>query len=257
MTNDPLVLDNVTVRIAGRVILDQLSLTVKAGSVFALLGRNGAGKTTMFRCLLGLRRPDEGRALLFGRDAWTHRAAAMARLGVVPEEPDVPLDMTPRALASFCAPLYPRWNSDTFANRLRHFGIREKTPFGRLSRGQKTQVLLAVALCTRPEALVLDDPTLGLDPIARRELLAELVRELADHGTTTLVSTHDFAAVEGLATHIGVLRDGRLVLTGELETIKASYGRVDAAPLRASGESPASLEEVFNDIVERQRGVAA
>ncbi|HEX5058496.1 MAG TPA: ABC transporter ATP-binding protein [Kofleriaceae bacterium] len=250
-------MDNVTVRIGGRTLLDRLSLTVKTGSVFALLGRNGAGKTTMFRCLLGLRRPDEGRVLLFGRDAWTDRAAAMARLGVVPEEPDVPLDMTPLALARFCAPLYARWNSDTFSSRLRHFGIREKTPFGRLSRGQKTQVMLAAALCASPEALVLDDPTLGLDPIARRELLAELVRELADRGTTTLVSTHDFAAVEGLATHIGVLRDGRLVLSGELEAIKTSYGQVDATPQRASGASPASLEEVFNDIVERQRGVAA
>jgi ABC-2 type transport system ATP-binding protein len=257
MTTDPLVLDEVTVRVGGRVILDKLSLTVPAGTVFALLGRNGAGKTTTFRCLLGQRRPDEGRALLFGRDAWTHRAAAMARLGVVPEEPDVPLDMTPRALARFSAPLYPRWDGKMYTSRLRHFGIRDATPFGRLSRGQKTQVLLAVALATRPEALVLDDPTLGLDPIARRELLAELVKDLADHGTTTLVSTHDFAAVEGLATHIGVLRDGRMVLAGELETIKASYGQVDADPLRASGEAPASLEEVFTDIVERRRGEAA
>ena len=254
--SDPIVLDTVTVRVGGRVILDKLSLAVPKGAVFALLGRNGAGKTTTFRCLLGLRRPDEGRALLFGQDAWTSRAAAMARIGVVPEEPDVPLDMTPRALAKFTAPLYARWDGEMFASRLRHFGIRDATPFGRLSRGQKTQVLLAVALSTRPEALVLDDPTLGLDPIARRELLAELIRDLADNGTTTLVSTHDFAAVEGLATHIGVLREGRMVLSGELDQIKASYGNVDADPMRASGDAPASLEEVFTDIVERQRGAA-
>jgi ABC-2 type transport system ATP-binding protein len=256
MTIEPLALENVTVRIRDRVILDNISFTVPKGSVFAMLGRNGAGKTTAFRCLLGQRRPDEGRALLFGADAWTHRAHAMARLGVVPEEPDVPPDMTPRALAAFSAPLYRTWNSTGFASRLRHFGIHDRTPFGRLSRGQKTQVLLAVALAARPEALVLDDPTLGLDPIARRELLAELIRELADHGTTTLISTHDFAAVEGLATHIGIVRDGRMVLTGDIDKIKASYGQVDADPLRASGEPPTSLEEVFTDLVERQRGAA-
>ncbi|MBA3393848.1 MAG: ATP-binding cassette domain-containing protein [Deltaproteobacteria bacterium] len=253
---DPLALDNVTVRIRERVILDRVTLAVPAGSVFALLGRNGAGKTTAFRCLLGQRRPDEGRALLFGQDAWTHRASAMARLGVVPEEPDVPPDMTPRALAKFTGPLYRTFNGAEYAARLRHFGIDDRTAFGRLSRGQKTQVLLAIALATHPEALVLDDPTLGLDTIARRELLAELVRDLADHGTTTLISTHDFAAVEGLATHIGVMRDGKLVLAGELEKIKASYGQVDADPLRASGDLSTSLEEVFIDLVERQRGAA-
>ena len=251
----PLALENVTVRIRERVILDDVSLAVPAGSVFALLGRNGAGKTTAFRCLLGQRRPDAGRALLFGQDAWTHRAAAMARLGVVPEEPDVPPDMTARSLAAFSAPLYRTWKGAEFSARLRHFGISERTAFGRLSRGQKTQVLLAVALATQPEALVLDDPTLGLDTIARRELLAELVRDLADHGTTTLISTHDFAAVEGLATHIGVMRDGRMVLSGELEKIKATYGQVDQNPMR-TGDLPTSLEEVFTDIVERQRGAA-
>jgi len=251
----PLELESVTVRAGGRVILDHLTLAVPRGAVFALLGRNGAGKTTTFRCLLGLRRPDEGRALLFGQEAWQHRAAAMSRLGIVPEEPDVPLDMTPKNLAAFSAPLYPRWDGNAFAGRLRHFGIHATTPFGRLSRGQKTQVLLALALAIHPEALVLDDPTLGLDPIARRELLAELVGDLADNGTTTLIATHDIAAVEGLATHIAVLREGRLVLSGELEQIKGSFGQIDAGPMRA-GEAPASLEAVFADAVERAEAAA-
>ncbi len=245
----PLELDGVTVRAGGRVILDRMTLAVPQGAVFALLGRNGAGKTTTFRCLLGLRRPDEGQARLFGKEAWKYRAEAMTRLGVVPEEPDVPLDMTPRNLAAFSAPLYPRWDHDAFTGRLRHFGIHATTPFGRLSRGQKTQVLLAVALAIHPEALVLDDPTLGLDPIARRELLAELVGDLADHGTTTLVATHDIAAVEGLATHIAVLKEGKCVLQGELEQIKSGFRQIDAGPMRA-GEMAASLEAVFADAVE-------
>ena len=128
---------------------------------------------------------------------------------------------------------------------------------GDSATGPSPVQLLAVALASKPEALVLDDPTLGLDTIARRELLAELVRDLADHGTTTLISTHDFAAVEGLATHIGIMKAGRLVLAGELEKIKASYGQVDADPMRTSGDAAASLEEVFTDLVERKREEAA
>jgi ABC-2 type transport system ATP-binding protein len=257
MTTEPLVLDAVTVQVKGRTILDHLSLVVPPNAVYALLGRNGAGKTTTFRCLLGLRRPDEGEALLFGKNAWRHRATAMARIGVVPEDPDVPLDMSSNALAAFSRPLYPKWDGASFTARLRHFEISATTPFGKLSRGQKTQVLLAAALAIRPEVLLLDDPTLGLDPVARREVLAELVHELADRGTTMLVATHDIAAVEGLATHIGVLREGHLVLTGELERIKAEFGRVDAGPWRTPEDPPASLEDVFANATERCKRAAA
>jgi ABC-2 type transport system ATP-binding protein len=257
MTTEPLIFDSVTVRVKQRLILDRLSLAVPRGGVFALLGRNGAGKTTAFRCLLGLRRPDEGDVLLFGKDAWRHRAAAMARIGVVPEEPDVPADLTPRALARFSAPLYVRWDDTGYNARLRRAQIAETTPFGKLSRGQKTQVMLAAALAIRPEVLLLDDPTLGLDPIARKAVLGELIGELADHGTTMLVATHDIAAIEGLATHVGVLREGTLVLSGELERIKAEFGKVEAGPWRTPDDAPASLEDVFAEAADGCKRVAA
>jgi ABC-2 type transport system ATP-binding protein len=250
MTTAPIAFAGVTVRFGGRTVLDRLSLAIPAGAVFALLGRNGAGKTTAFQCLLGLRKADAGRALLFGRDAWRHRGSAMARLGVVPEDPDVAPDMTPSGLAGFSAPLYPRWDRAAFDARLRGFGISASAAFGGLSRGHKTQVLLAAALAGRPDALILDDPTLGFDPIARRALLSELVRDLADHGTTTLVATHDIAAVEGLATHIGVLSRGRLVLSGELECIKAEFGRGYRGRPRTMAGEPASLEQVFASVVD-------
>jgi ABC-2 type transport system ATP-binding protein len=249
MTGAMLALDGVTVRLRGRTVLDGVSLAVPAGAVFALLGRNGSGKTTALRCLLGAHRPDDGRALLFGQDAWRHRAAAMARLGIVPEEPNVPLDMTPRGLSAFSAALYPRWDAAAFAARLHRLAISEATPFGGLSRGQKTQVLVTAALAARPDALVLDDPTLGFDAIARRDVLTELVRDLADHGTTMLIATHDIAAVERLASHVGVLAGGRVVLCGELEAIKAEFGRRGDGPLRAHDDGPAALEDVFAAVV--------
>jgi ABC-type multidrug transport system ATPase subunit len=256
-TTDPVIFNSMTVRVKRRTIVDRLTIEVPRGSVFALLGRNGAGKTTAFRCLLGLRRPDEGEVLLFGRDAWRHRASAMARIGVVPEEPDVPSEMSAAALARFSAPLYARWDQYGFRTRLRRANISDATPFGKLSRGQKTQVMLAAALAIRPEVLLLDDPTLGLDPIARKAVLGELIGELADFGTTMLLATHDIAAIEGLATHVGVVREGKLVLSGELDKIKAEFGRVSSGPWRTAEDPPASLEDVFAEAADGCKREAA
>jgi ABC-2 type transport system ATP-binding protein len=208
------------------VALSDVSLRVPHGSVYALLGRNGAGKSSLVRCLLGEQKPAEGDATLFGMSAWTTRAKAMARLGVVPEEPDAPPEMTATALAAFFARLYPAWDAAAVTERLRRFAVPDRVPFGSLSKGQKGMLQLSLALGSRPEALVLDDPTLGLDPVARRAFFEELVGELADRGTTVLLTTHDLAGVEGMATHVGILREGRLVLDEELEALKGRFRRI-------------------------------
>jgi ABC-2 type transport system ATP-binding protein len=203
-----------------------VSLTVAPGSVYALLGRNGAGKSSLVRCLLGAQKATSGRTLLFGADSWTARREAMARTGVVPEEPDASPAMTVRELSDFCRRIYPRWDAAAVASRLERFGVEPATPFGRLSRGQKTQVQLALALGHAPELLVLDDPTLGLDPVARRALYDEIVGELADRGTTIFLTTHDLAGFEGIATRVGILKDGGLLLDEELEALKARFRRI-------------------------------
>jgi ABC-2 type transport system ATP-binding protein len=166
----------------------------------------------------------------------------MARVGFVPEECDVPPELSARAAAAFCAPLYPRWDAAGFAARLARFGVPADTPSGRLSRGQRTQLALALALAPSPELLVLDDPT--LDAIARRELWEELVGELADRGVTVLLTTHDLAGVEGIADRVGILVGGRLVVDEELESLKARFRRVRLASLpdtRTVAESSALL----------------
>src|SRR5262249_17635043 len=182
--------------------------------------------TTAVRCLLGLARPSAGRALLFGSDSWAHRAELLARVGVVAEEPDAPPSMSADELARFSARLYPRFDRRGFAARLRRLGIAPRAPFGRLSKGEKAQVALALAICAAPDLLVLDDPTLGLDAVARRELFAELVGQIADRGTTTFITTHDLAGIEGIASHVGILRDGRLVVHDEIEAVKAPFRHV-------------------------------
>ncbi|HTR04132.1 MAG TPA: ABC transporter ATP-binding protein [Thermoanaerobaculia bacterium] len=224
--SDPIRIEALTVRYGRGVACADVSLAVETGAVYALLGRNGAGKSSLVRCLLGQQKPTSGRTLLFGSDSWTTRRAAMERTGVTPEEPDAPPAMTPRELSDFCRRVYPRWDSSAVATRLDRFGIPPKTPFGRLSRGQKAQVQLALALGHCPELLVLDDPTLGLDAVARRSLFDEIVGELADRGTTVFLTTHDLSGFEGLATRVGILKQGRLVLDEPLETLKSRFRRI-------------------------------
>ncbi len=216
----PLAAEAITVRYGRRTAVDAVSLVLSEGTVYALLGRNGAGKSSLVRCLLGQQRPAAGRAMLFGRDAWRHRASLMAQVGVVPEQPDAPPGATARRLARFCRPLYPQWDDVAFEGRLRRFGVPTDLPFGRLSRGQQGHVALALALAARPRLLILDDPTLGLDAVARRAFFEELIGELADRGTTVLIATHDLAAVERIADRAGILAGGRLVVDEDVEGLK-------------------------------------
>jgi ABC-2 type transport system ATP-binding protein len=150
----------------------------------------------------------------------------MARVGTAPEEPDAPPAATVRGTVAFCARLYESWDMAAVSTRLERFGVPLGKPFGWLSKGQKGQVMLALALGHAPEVLVLDDPTLGLDVVARRAFYEELVGELADRGTSVLLTTHDLAGVEGIATHVGILKHGELVLDEEIETLKSRFRRI-------------------------------
>ena len=206
--------------------LEEISFSVPRGSVYALLGRNGAGKSSLVRCLLGQQKPAAGGCSLFGEDVWKHRARLMARIGVVPEDPDAPPSMTARQLSAFCARIYPAWDAPSVEARLARFGVPAGTPYGSLSKGQRALVALALALASSPELLILDDPTLGLDAVARRAFFEELVGELADRGTTVLLTSHDLAGVESMATRVGFLKAGRLVLDEDLEALKSRFRRL-------------------------------
>jgi ABC-2 type transport system ATP-binding protein len=206
-------------------VLAGVSFAVPRGSVFAVLGRNGSGKTSLLRCVLGHRPSVAGRVLLFGEDPWTKRPSLMERVGVVPEEPNAPPEMTAAQLSAFCARLHRRWDAASVLERARRFGVPLDRPFGTLSKGQRGVVMLALALGHAPELLLLDDPTLGLDVVARDAVFHEVIGDLSDRGTTILVTTHDLRAIEGLADRVAILHAGRLALTGEMEQVKAEWGR--------------------------------
>ncbi len=226
----PLATAGLTVRYGRRTVLAGVSLELRAGKVYALLGRNGAGKSSLVRCLLGQQRPAAGSARLLGRDAWHQRASLMAEVGVVLEQPDAPPGSSARRLAAFCRPLYRAWDGRGFEERLRRFAVPADVPFGKLSKGQQRQVALALALAPGPRLLILDDPTLGLDAVARRAFFDELIGELADRGTTVFLTTHELAAVERIADRVGILAGGRLVLDEELERLRERCRRLRLPP---------------------------
>lgn len=227
---DLVAIEGLTVRYGKRLVLDRVSLAVPEGSVYVLLGRNGAGKSSLVRCLLGEQRPGSGSVRLLGGDAWRERATLLREVGVVPEEPDAPPAMNARQLARFCSRLYPSWDQAGLEARLERFGIPLDNPFGQLSKGQKGQVTLSLALAGSPRLLILDDPTLGLDPVARRAVFDELIVDLADRGTTVFLTSHDLAGVEGIADRVGILREGRLLVDEEMETLKQRFRRLRLPP---------------------------
>ncbi|HEX8619476.1 MAG TPA: ABC transporter ATP-binding protein [Thermoanaerobaculia bacterium] len=226
MNGNALEASGVTVRYGKRAAVDGVSLQVPRGSVYALLGRNGAGKSSLVRCLLGHQKPQAGTITMLGEDVWKHRASLMERVGVVSEEADAPPQMRVAELARFCGRLYARWSREAVDARLARFGIDTKARFGDLSKGQKKQVALALALASSPELLILDDPTLGLDVVARKSLFEEVIAELADRGITVLLTTHDLPGVEAIADRIAILTAGRVVLEGELDDVKARFRRI-------------------------------
>lgn len=239
----PIEIAGLNVRYGRRHVLAGVSLTVPRGSVTALLGRNGTGKSSLIRCLLGEQKPAAGTVRLFGRDVWRERRGLLHRVGVVPEQPDAPPELCARRLAAFCSSLYPRWDGEAFAERLDRFGVSPEQPFGRLSKGQKGAVMLALALGPSPELLILDDPTLGLDVVARHEVFREVIGDLADRGTTVLLTSHDLLGVEGVADRVAILKDGALAVNEALEPLKERFAR--------------PLEDIFTAVVAGETGKEA
>ena len=231
--------EGVTVRYGSRTAVDRVSLRVEEGSVYALLGRNGAGKSSLVRAILGQLEPDRGKVVLFGEDSWEHRARLMQRVGVVAEDADAPPEMKVRELAWFSSKLYASWRQSAFDERVDRFRIARNARFGELSKGQKKQVSLALALATSPELLVLDDPTLGLDVVARKSLFEEVIADMADRGITVFITTHDLGAIESMADRVGVLLEGKVVLDEELENLRVRFRRIrfagaaEALPMKA------------------------
>jgi len=218
-----------TRRFGAKAALDSVTLSLPRGAVYGLVGANGAGKTTLIRHILGLLRAETGAVRVFGLDPVADPVGVLSRIGYLSEENDLPGWMRVGELLRYSRAFYPSWD-DAYAEELRQafeldVGARIRT----LSKGQRARAGLLVALAHRPELLVLDEPSSGLDPIVRRDILGAVLRTIAHEGRTVLFSSHLLDEVEEVADHVTMIKQGRIVLSAPLEEIKAKHvvgGRV-------------------------------
>lgn len=219
-------ISQLTRRFGVKTALDSVSLSLPRGAVYGLVGANGAGKTTLIRHILGLLRAEAGSVRIFGLDPVADPVAVLSRIGYLSEENDLPGWMRVDELIRYSRAFYPDWD-EAYAEELRRsFALDLAAKIRTLSKGQKARAGLLVALAHRPELLVLDEPSSGLDPIVRRDILGAVIRTIADEGRTVLFSSHLLEEVEEVADHVTMISDGRIVLSATLDEIRESH-RVD------------------------------
>ena len=206
--------------------LDEVTLAVPRGGVFGLVGENGAGKTTLIRHVLGLLRAQAGTVSVFGLNPVRHPAEVLGRIGVLSEDRDLPSWMRVDELMRYTHSFYPKWDP-AYAEQLRGmFDLDPKAVVSSLSQGQVAKAGLLVAFAHRPEFLVLDEPSSGLDPIVRRDILEAIILTVADEGRTVLFSSHLLDEVERVADRVAMIHHGKVVLNDTLEDIKETHHRV-------------------------------
>ena len=224
MLDDVIVTERVVVRYRGKVALDGLDLRVPRGAVYAFLGDNGAGKTTTMKILTGLTPPDVGRASILGLDCWSRAIDLRHRVGYMPERPRFYDWMTVNDIGWFTASFHRPGFLARYREWADRLGLDPTKRLKDLSKGGYARVGLALALAPEPEVLLLDEPTSGLDLLTRREFLASLV-ELAAGGRTILISSHSIAELEKACTHVGLLRDGKMILSSTLAELRKKVRR--------------------------------
>lgn len=211
-----------------KCVVNQLNLRVPEGCVYGFLGRNGAGKTTTIKMLLGFVQPDYGSATLLGQPSRDLPPETRARIAYLAENHPLYKTMRVGAMVDFTRAFYPTWNDTLLAQILDHFELSRKSRISSLSNGQKAQLSLALAVAPDPELLILDDPTLGLDTVVRRDFLESLVQIIQRKGRTILFSSHILGDVERLADRIGVLVDGVLRVDCTTDHFRATVRKVVA-----------------------------
>jgi ABC-2 type transport system ATP-binding protein len=225
-----------TRRFGAKTALDAVSVSMPRGAVYGLVGANGAGKTTLIKHILGLLRAQSGSVRVFGLDPVADPVGVLSRIGYLSEENDLPGWMRVDELIRYSRAFRPAWDDD-YAEELRQsFALDPAAKIKNLSKGQKARAGMLIALSYRPDLLVLDEPSSGLDPIVRRDILGAIIRTIADEGRTVLFSSHLLDEVEQVADHVTMINRGKIVLSGTLDGIRDAH--------RVDGRVP-SLDEIF------------
>lgn len=233
--------DHLVRRYGSRDAVDGVSLRVERGRCYGLFGRNGAGKTTIIKCLLNLLRPTAGDIKVFGLHPGTQEVAVKSRLAYVPDAVAFYPWMTVRQTLDYFASFREHWNEELEAKLVEQMGVDPRQKAMQLSKGQRTQLALIAAICPEPELLVLDEPTSGLDPVVRREFIQTVIGAYQDGAPgerTIFVSTHLISEFEGLIDEFTILEEGREILTMHADEARDRYKRIYAR----FGQEPSGLD---------------
>lgn len=248
MTSEPVVETNGLGKSYGRIsAVRDLNLTVGPGRITAFLGLNGAGKSTTIRMLLGMIRPTEGSGTVLGRriDDPAGSLEFRRRVAYVSEDKRLYGYMTVEQIIRFTSSFYPDWRADVVRTLLKQYDLPPDRKIRSLSKGMRTKLALLLAFARRPQLLILDEPSEGLDPVGIEDLLQSLVAQCAE-GTAVFFSSHQIAEVERVADQVCILHQGRLVLDASLDDLRLSYRQIDMVfpSLPAELQSQLQLEGV-------------
>lgn len=236
-----------------RQVLHSLSLKVPEGGIYGLLGRNAAGKTTTLKLLMGILRPRQGRITLLGRPVRRVSPKMRAQIGYVSQEPRFYSWMRLAELARFVGAFYPSWDNRRLHELFERFRLDPQDRVRALSTGSRMKLAVALALAHRPRLLLLDEPTAGVDPVTRREILDILKAETRGTRRTALLSTHDLVEIEGSADRVGILHGGIVRRQGSVGDLRARFRRL---PLGLPHEgAPCLFEDERGAVVEVEPGV--
>ena len=222
--------------------LDGLSMTVPTGAIYGLVGPNGAGKSTILRHITGVYQQDSGLVLVDGQTVYEN--PAKRRMAVIPDELYYFGSASTRDMARFYKGIYPRFDEKRYETLREVFRtVDEKRPIRRLSKGMQKQAAFWLALCLRPEVLVLDEPVDGLDPVMRRQVWSLLMSDVAQDGTTVLVSSHNLRELEDVCDHVGILSHGKVLVERSLSDLQENLVKMQVVfQTRDLPELPEDME---------------
>ena len=219
---------NVVKSFDGLRALDGLSITVPDGAVYGLVGPNGAGKSTIIRHLAGIYRQDSGEVLIGGEPVYEN-PAVKERIAYIPDDVFYYTQATIRDMMKFYRDLYPRFDAACFEKLGGAFELDPKRPVRKLSKGQQKQAAFWLALSMRPDIVILDEPVDGLDPVMRRQVWSLLLEDVAERGTTVLVSSHNLRELEDVCDHVGIMNRGRMLLERSLSELQDNIVKIQLA----------------------------
>ena len=233
--------NNVTKTFDGFRALDGLTMTVEQGSIYGLVGPNGAGKSTILRHIMGVYRPDSGSILVDGQPVFEN-PAVKAKIAVIPDDLYYFPSASTRDMARFYRGMYPAFDGKRYEALREAFpDVDDKQPIRRLSKGMQKQSAFWLALCCQPQVLVLDEPVDGLDPVMRRQVWSLLMGDVAQRGTTVLVSSHNLRELEDVCDHVGILSHGKVLLERSLEQLQDNMVKLQVVFRDGVSEVPQEL----------------